>query len=85
MSEIKIKWNEGDGYITTTENGSGDASVPFSSIANEGIDRQNIINVTTKEGVTRSIKVNQIGLRETFDTTDDGAFICSDGSLNVLK
>lgn len=86
MSEIRIKWDEGDGYITTTEKGTGDAEVPFSSIANEGIDRTNVVSVTTKEGVTRSIKVNQIGLRETFNTSDVGEFVCSDGStFNVLK
>ena len=71
MSEIKIKWDEGDGYITTTEKGTGDAEVPFASIANEGIDR---------------IKVNQIGLRETFNSADVGEFVCADGStFNVLK
>ena len=85
MSEIRIKWDEGDGYITTTEKGTGDAEVSFASIANEGIDRTNVVSVTTKEGVTRSIQVNQIGLRETFDTTDVGAFTCTDGTFNVLK
>lgn len=85
MSEIRIKWDEGDGYITTIGSGTGDAEVPFASIANEGIDRTNVVSVTTKEGVTRSIKVNQIGLRETFDTTDVGAFVCTDGTFNVLK
>lgn len=86
MSEIKIKWDEGDGYITTTGNGSGNAEVPFSSIANEGIDRTNTVTVTTKEGVMKNIKVNQIGLRELFNTTDAGAFVCAeDGTFNVLK
>lgn len=85
MSEIRIKWNEGDGYIATIGSGAGDAEVPFASVANEGIDRTNVVSVTTKEGVIRTIKVNQIGLRETFDTTDIGAFVCTDGTFNVLK
>lgn len=84
--EKKIKWNEGDGYIVTIQGGSGDASLPFSSIANEGIDRERIVNVVSKEGIACNVNVKQIGLREVFTTSDSGAFVCSDGgTFNVLK
>ena len=41
--ETKIKWNEGDGYITATYEGSGSGSASISSDVNEGIDREQSI------------------------------------------
>ena len=37
--ETVIKWNEGDGNIVATYNGSGNGTISFSSDVNEGIDR----------------------------------------------
>jgi hypothetical protein len=37
--ETKIKWNEGEGHITTIYDGNGNDEVIVSSNTNEGIDR----------------------------------------------
>lgn len=84
MSKL-IKWNEGEGHIITSEGGSGDASLPFSSIANEGIDRSQEVSITTKEGVAASVTVRQIGLREVFNAEDSGFLLADGGTFNVMK
>lgn len=81
----QIKWNEGEGYIITSEGGSGDAPVPFSSIANIGIDREQEVTVSTKEGVEATIMVKQTGLREVFNAKDGGFILANGGTFNVLK
>lgn len=84
--ETKIKWNEGDGYITATYEGSGNGSASISSDVNEGIDREQSIKVeTTDKSVSATLVVSQEGLREVF-TPSDGDFILADvGTFNVLK
>lgn len=86
--ETKIKWNEGDGYITATYEGSGNGSVAVSSDINEGIDREQSITVETTAGANKkseSISVLQEGLREIFEPSD-GLFVLADGgTFNVLK
>lgn len=84
--ETKIKWNEGDGYITATYEGSGSGSASISSDVNEGIDREQSIKVeTTDKSVLATLVVSQEGLREVF-TPSDGDFILADGgTFNVLK
>ena len=84
--ETKIKWNEGDGYITATYEGSGSGSASISSDVNEGIDREQSIKVeTTDKSVSATLVVSQEGLREVF-TPSDGEFVLSDGgTFNVLK
>ena len=84
--ETKIKWNEGDGYITATYEGSGSGSASISSDVNEGIDREQSIKVeTTDKSKSASISVKQEGLREVF-LTSDGDFVLADGgTFNVLK
>lgn len=84
--ETKIKWNEGEGYITATYDGSGSGSASISSDVNEGIDREQSINVeTTDKSVSATLVVSQEGLREVF-TPSDGDFVLSDGgTFNVLK
>lgn len=84
--ETKIKWNEGDGYITATYEGSGSGSASISSDVNEGIDREQSIKVeTTDKSVSATLVVSQEGLREVF-TPSDGEFILADGgTFNVLK
>ena len=84
--ETKIKWNEGDGYITATYEGSGDGSASISSDVNEGIDREQSIKVeTTDKSVSATLIVSQEGLREVFEPSD-GLFVLADGgTYNVLK
>lgn len=86
--ETKIKWNDGEGHITTAYTGEGNDSVAVSSDVNEGIDRtQNITVKTTKGNLpkTQTVTVTQLGMREIFNASDN-AFILADGStFNVLK
>ena len=86
--ETKIKWNEGEGYITATYEGSGNGSASISSDINEGIDRIATINISTTEGnAPKSVDVSvmQLGMREVFEPSD-GNFILKDGGkFNVLK
>ena len=84
--ETKIKWNEGEGYITATYEGSGNGSASISSDVNEGIDREQSIKVeTTDKSVSTTLVVSQEGLREVFEPSD-GLFVLADGgTFNVLK
>ena len=86
--ETKIKWNEGDGYITATYEGSGNGSASISSDVNEGIDREQSIVVETTRGnnpKSQSVVVTQLGMREVFEPSD-GEFVLKDGgTYNVLK
>lgn len=84
--ETKIKWNEGDGYITATYEGSGSGSASISSGVNEGVDREQSIKVeTTDKSVSATLVVSQEGLREVF-LAYDGDFVLNDGgTFNVLK
>lgn len=88
VMETKIKWNEGEGYITATYDGSGNGSASISSDVNEGIDREQYVVVDTTKGNNPknvSVSIKQIGLREVFSASD-GDFILSDGtSFNTLK
>lgn len=84
--EAKIKWNEGDGYITATYEGSGNGSASISSDVNEGIDREQSIKVeTTNKSASDTLVVSQEGLREVF-LPSNGDFVLADGgTFNVLK
>lgn len=84
--ETKIKWNEGDGYITATYEGSGNGSAYVSSDVNEGIDRELPIKVeTTDKSISATLVVKQEGLREAFGASD-GVFVLADGgTFNVMK
>lgn len=86
MEETKIKWNEGEGYITAAYEGSGNGSASISSDVNEGIDREQSIKVeTTDKSVSATLVVSQEGLREVFEPSD-GLFVLADGgTFNVLK
>lgn len=79
--ETIIKWNEGDGNIVATYNGSGNGTISFSSDVNEGIDRSQKVRVFT-DNKNVDITISQIGLREIYNedfTLADG------GTFNVLK
>ena len=84
--ETKIKWNEGEGYITATYEGSGSGFASISSDVNEGIDRGQSIKVeTTDKSVSATLMVSQEGLREVFEPSDGGFVLADGGTLNVLK
>ena len=83
MAELIKKWNEGDGNLTASYEGSGDGSAVFSSDVNEGIDRQ--MTVAFKGGLTVERNVTQVGLREEF-VAADGEFATSEDEIfGVLK
>lgn len=87
MASTVKQWTDGDS-VTFAYNGDGDGSVSVASDVNEGIDRSITIQVETTAGspeVTQAVTINQIGLREVFNTSD-GPFLLSDNStFNVLK
>ena len=84
--ETKIKWNEGEGYITATYDGSGNGSASISSNVNEGIDREQSIKVeTTDKSVSATLVVSQEGLREVFEPSNDWFVLADGGTFNVLK
>lgn len=81
--ETKIKWNEGEGYITATYEGSGNGPAFISSDTNEGIDREQSIKVeTTDKSISASLLISQIGMREIFN---DDFVLYGGGTFNVLK
>lgn len=81
-----IKWNEGDGSITTVDSGSGSTTISLSSNDNVGIDREQELKFITKEGVEASLLVKQPGLREYFITSNGKVFtFADDDTFNVLK
>lgn len=88
METKKLKWIEGEGYITATYSGSGNDSVVLSSDVNEDIDREQTITVSTTNGDNPKdvcVNVKQYGLREVFLPLD-GDFIMADNcTYNVLK
>ena len=86
--ETKIKWKEGDGYITATYEGSGSGSASISSDVNEGVDRGQYVYVETTKGdilKSRNVYVWQEGMRETFLPTDGDFVLADSGTFNVLK
>lgn len=86
MEEVKIKWNEGEGYITATYEGSSDGSLTFNSDVNEGIDREQSVKVKTiDDKLSVDISIKQVGLREVFTCTDGDFILADSGTFNVLK
>lgn len=85
--DTKIKWNDGEGYITATYEGSGDGSAIISSDINEGIDRVQTLTVQTTNGlVEEKVLVSQEGLRQPFGLSGGGVFrIAGGGRFGVLK
>ena len=85
--ETKIKWNQGEGFITATYQGSGDGSASISSDINEGIDREQNIKVeTTNKLLSETVTIKQEGLRQPIALKDGGVFRVSNGGrFGVLK
>lgn len=85
--ESKIKWNEGEGYITATYEGSGDGSAIIISDVNEGIDREQTLKVeTTDKSASANVLVIQEGRRQPIGLKDGGVFrVNGGGRFGVLK
>lgn len=83
--EKLIKWNEGEGSIITVDSGSGNTTLYLGSNDNVGIDREQEINIITKEGMKTTLVVKQIGLREVFTPIDEDFILSDDQTFNVLK
>ena len=84
--ETRIKWNEGEGYITATYNGSGNGSASISSDINEGINRKQSIKIeTTNKSISATLTILQEGMREIFDPSDGELVLADGGTFNVLK
>ena len=85
MESETIKWNEGEGNIVATYEGSGNGPVSITcDIANEGLDRsQDVIIRTTKGNNPKeeSVLVKQPGLREEYLTSDGDVYMTSDGEI----
>lgn len=78
--------------IINPSTGTGDNVVSVSSSTNEGVDKSVEYLVSTLDGKeSRSLKVNQVGKRETFMVLNEETglheeFLLNDGSgFNVLK
>lgn len=85
MATSTIKWNEGDGNIVATYEGSGDGPISLTTTPNEGIDREQEITIqTTDKNKSVNVLVKQEGLREVF-ATSDGFILADGGTFNVLK
>lgn len=86
--ETKIKWIEGEGYITATYEGSGNGSAYISSDINDSTDREQYITVETTKGTNPksiNVKVKQLGMREVFNPIDGFFVLVDGGTFNVLK
>lgn len=86
MATIDKEWNIGEGVIHLEYDGDGNGQIAVTLTPNEGIDREQTVEVQTTNGeITESITISQEGLREVFTCTD-GEFILADGgTFNVLK
>lgn len=81
-----VNWNEGEGTITLAYNGEGDGTISVTSSRNEQLDRQQTLTVrNTRFGISRSITVKQVGLREPYECVGDGNYECTDGVYGLLK
>lgn len=88
MATVQIYWNEGDGAITATYDGSGNGTAIITSDINEGIDREQTINVSTTEGSNPKnvgVVVRQAGWREVFAVSDGEFVLAESRTFNVLK
>lgn len=77
----EVKWNEGEGYLFFTYNGVENDTVYVSSDENEGIGRTQSVKIEAVDGsVSKSIVIQQKGLRQRFMTSDYSVFRTADGS-----
>ena len=82
--ETKIKWNEGDGYITASYDGSGDGAVVVTSDVNNGDDRQQYILVETEDkSISIPVLVVQKGGSAVVETYTRLTYIECDGKQYI--
>lgn len=86
MAELVKPWNVGEGSLTVAYDGDRDGSAVFSSIENEGIDREIGVSFVDRDrNVVVERKVSQVGLREVFRCADGDFILADGGTFNVLK
>lgn len=86
MTTIDKDWNIGDGVIHLEYDGDGNGQIAVTLTSNEGIDREQVVEVQTTNGaVSESITIKQEGLREVFSCADGDFILADGGTFNVLK
>lgn len=84
MIETKIKWNEGEGYITAIYDGSGSGSAVVKSDVNNGADRQQYILVeTTDKAISIPVLVVQKGGSASVETYTRLSYIEATGEQYI--
>lgn len=92
MSDLNINWKDGVGEVTdqpltvSPGSGTGDASVSFGSVMNNGLDRTLELEIVSSKGVKKTLTVNQEGCRQAYITSDGKRWLTSDNRVyGVLK
>ena len=86
MATIDKEWNTGEGVIHLEYDGDGNGQIAVTLTSNEGIDREQTVEVQTTNGnITESITIKQEGLREVFSCADGDFILADGGTFNVLK
>lgn len=82
----KIKWEEGEGYITIVYDGKGNSTASVTSDINVGIDRaQSVVLEATNKAASATVTIEQEGMREIFKPANGEFVIANGGTFNVLK
>lgn len=91
-NDLNINWKDGVGEVTdqpltvSPGSGTGDATVSFGSVMNNGLDRTLELEITTPKGVKKILTVNQEGCRQAYITSDGKRWLTSDNRVyGVLK
>lgn len=78
----ELPWSDGDGNITLSYTGEGNATVSVSSVRNEGLDRTRVLHVVTgSDDVSADVTVTQPGMREPYECADGDIYVCADGQI----
>lgn len=91
-NDLNINWKDGVGEVTdqpltvSPGSGTGDASVSFGSVMNNGLDRTLELEIVSSKGVKKTLTVNQEGCRQAYITSDGKRWLTSDNRVyGVLK
>lgn len=86
MATIDKEWNIGEGVIHLEYDGDSIGQIAVTLTSNEGIDREQNVEVQTTNGrTTESFTIKQEGLREVFACADGDFILADGGTFNVLK
>lgn len=82
-----IPWTSGDGHLTLSYTGEGNATVSVTSVRNEGLDREQTLRVSATRGAASAgVTVRQQGMREPYADPDGDIYVCADGEIyGVIK